>query len=106
MATVNAKTTRASMSSGKRGGSGSDNLTGLKIVPLAPVNPELARRLEIDTPYETQVTFWDGSGGNDDVREGDKLVLTDSGDTYDVAAVGTWAWDDNFVQVFLEETKS
>lgn len=63
MATATASTKRSpAIASGKRG-SPSTNLSGLSCLPLDPVQPELARRLALDTPHELLQTFVsDGTG--------------------------------------------
>jgi len=44
-------------------GNPATNLTGLKCIPLMPVDPELRRRLGLETPHEIKQTFiTDGAG--------------------------------------------
>jgi hypothetical protein len=63
LATVTASTKRSpAIASGKRG-SPATNLTGLSCFPFDPVQPELARRLALDTPHELLQTYLsDGTG--------------------------------------------
>jgi len=36
------------------------HLTGVKCTPIAPLDPELKKRLDIQTPHELLITFADG----------------------------------------------
>ena len=58
--TVTASTKRQpSITSGKRGVP-TTNLTGVKCTPVAPLDPELKKRMDIQTPHELLITFADG----------------------------------------------
>ncbi len=51
MATTDASTKRTKKSEP------ATNLTGLKCIPLMPVDPELRKRLALETPHELKQTF-------------------------------------------------
>jgi hypothetical protein len=62
-ATVSASTKRSpAIASGKRG-TPATLLTGLSCTPLDPVDPEISRRLGLDTPHELLQTFLADSTG-------------------------------------------
>lgn len=87
LATVTAGTKRSPpIVSGKRGVP-TTNLSGLKVLPLDPIDPDLRIRLELDTPHEvlqTQIEF------GPDIQKGD--ILTVGSDEYTIRAVGDWTW--------------
>lgn len=66
MASVSASTKRAQMAGAgvnRKKGAPSTLLTGLRCTPLDPVDPELRKRLALETPHELLQTFLsDGSG--------------------------------------------
>jgi len=67
MATVSASTKRGNMTSGF-----TLNLSGLKCFPLAPVDAETRKRMDLNTPHMVFETFLqDGP----DIKKGDLLVI-------------------------------
>lgn len=62
MAFKDASTRRRGTVSSTSAGAIADHLTGLKCTPLDPVNPEIQKRVALDTPMELLQTFLtDGS---------------------------------------------
>lgn len=57
LASVTASTRRIPPMSGGKTSSPVEYLTGLKILPLAPIEAELRERLELSTPYELARTY-------------------------------------------------
>jgi hypothetical protein len=87
MATLTISTKRPpSIVDGKRGVP-AENLSGVKALPLDPVDPEVRIRLELDTPYEVLQTM---------VEDGVDILAEDivvaGGVEYVVRAVGEWNW--------------
>lgn len=77
------------------------NLTGLKVLPLMPLDPELARRLGLDTPLERLQTYVEGAP---DIVEGDVLVV--GAKEYPIVAVADWPYQsDKCLLLVLEELK-
>jgi hypothetical protein len=100
LASLTASTKRATMSSGKRAAP-TQHLTGLKVHPLDPVDPELRQRLALDTPHELLQTFVEG---NPDIVEGD--VLTVAGEDYPIRSVADWTFGaDVYRHLVIENLK-
>ena len=105
MATVTASTKRAPAVSGGKRGAPTTNLTGLKVTPLDPVDPELRQRLALDTPHELLQTFVEKVDGSSmDIREGDILVVGTT--EYPIRAVAEWVYRNGvYLQLILEDLK-
>jgi hypothetical protein len=104
LATVTCGTKRPpSVASGKRGVPVT-NLSGLKCLPLDPLDASIRTRLELDTPHELlQTMIEDGP----DIVEGD--VLTVGSDEYDIVSVAEWTWRPaatDTLLLILEELKT
>lgn len=88
------------MASGKRGGVAA-NLTGIKCLPLMPIEPEVAETINVDLPYELKETYVDGTL---DIVEGDQFIVNSI--EYAVRAVGEWPWRGaTYLRLFCEEIK-
>jgi hypothetical protein len=86
LASVTASTKRPpAVASGKRGAA-AEQVASLSIWPLAPVSPEIAHRLGLETAHELLQTFTTET----DVLEGD--ILTVSSVDYPIRAVADWNW--------------
>lgn len=103
LATVTCGTERSpSVASGKRGVPVT-NLSGLKCLPLDPLDASIRTRLELDTPHETLQTMIEGGP---DIAEGDVLVV--GSDEYDIVSVADWNWrpaETDTLLLILEELK-
>lgn len=103
LATVTCGTKRSpSISSGKRGVP-TTNLSGLKCLPLDPLDPEIRIRVELNTPHEALQTMIEGGP---DIQEGD--VLTVGSSEYNIRSVADWTWrpaESNTLLLVLEELK-
>ena len=97
LATTAASTKRATMTSGKRG-TAATHLSSVYVMPLYPVDPDLRKRLEIDTPHELLQTFADGSL---DIVEGDVLVV--SGADYPIRSAAEWPFGTTTRRVLVVE---
>jgi len=104
LATVTCGTKRSpSVASGKRGVP-TTHLSGLKCLPLDPVDAEIRTRLELDTPHEVLQTMIEGGP---DIKEGDVLVVGSS--EYDIRSVADWNWRPSATDTLLlvlEELKT
>ena len=80
LATVRARTKRASLTGGHQ-----LYLYDLKCWPLAPVDAETRKRLDLQTPHTVFETFIEGSY---DIRKGDELVIDDV--VYPIRSVAPW----------------
>lgn len=99
MATVTCGTKRATLTGGY-----STNLTGLKCLPLAPVDAETRQRLQLNTPHILLETFLQDAP---DIRAGDKLVI--SAIEYPVKTVEPWTWlptSDTRLHLILEDLRN
>lgn len=85
-ATVACSTKRAILSGDLRGEPVA-YLSGLKCMRLMPLDPELRHSIEIDTPHELLQTFIEG---NDDIIEGDILVIGAS--EYPIRSCAGYPW--------------
>jgi len=101
LATETASTKRTPDISGGKRGSPAENLTGLSITPLDPVDADLQQRLELDTPHELLQSF---VRGDPDIREGDVLVY--DGTDYPIRSCAEWKWgSDVYLRLVLEDLK-
>ena len=98
MATVTASTKRGNMTTGFQA-----NLSGLKCFPLAPVDPETRKRLELNTPHIVYETFFQGDL---DIKKGDLLVINSV--EFPVRSVAVWPWQmtDTRLHVVVEDLRS
>lgn len=81
-----------------------ENLTGVKILALAPLTQQVQQLLGLTA---VAGELWQTSTRETDIREGDVLVV-DSVE-YPVRAVGNWPWRPSGadrVDVVVEETKT
>lgn len=103
LATVTASTKRnPAVSSGKRGEKVT-NITSLTCTPLDPVQPEIAYRAGLESPFEALETYVDKDL---DILKGDDLVVDDK--SYQVKAVAEWGWrrgETEYLHLLLEEVK-
>lgn len=102
LARETASTKRPPAASGGKRGEPEAHLTGIAIWPLVPVDPEIAYRLNLETPHELLQTFTEET----DISEGD--ILTVSSVDYPVRAVADWPWrptGDYRLVVIVEELK-
>lgn len=60
-AIVSCSTKRSPAIAGGKRGTPAANLVGLLCTPLDPVDPDLRRRMELDTPHELLQTFIQGT---------------------------------------------
>lgn len=97
MATVSASTKRATLSNGKRGEPVA-YLSGLKCVPLDPLDPETRQTLQLDTPHELLSTMIDGVH---DIQESDILVV--DGVDYPIRSCAVWTWCSGTVRQLIVE---
>lgn len=67
LTTVRANTKRGNMTTGFQ-----QYLVDLKCTPLAPVDPETRKRLDLNTPHMVFETFLEG---DPDIKKGDLLVI-------------------------------
>ncbi len=101
MASQAASTKRNPLTTSGKRGAPTTNLASIKILPLMPLDPEIAERLNIQLPTEALQTFVDGTL---DILEGD--FLTVSAKDYRIRSVGDWPWTtDGFKALILEEDK-
>lgn len=97
LATVTAKTKRAALTTGWV-----DELTGLKCFPLAPVDPETRKRMDLNTPHMVFETFFQDAP---DIKAGDLLVI-DSVE-YPVRSVAPWPFGvDTRLHVVVEDLRN
>ena len=101
--TDTASTKRSPAAAGGKVGAMVTNLTGLAIVPLLPVSPEVAQFLPLESPREAKETFL----ATADIVEGDRLVV--SSVEYVVRAVAEWTDEStggqSFIRVIVEQIK-
>lgn len=101
--TETASTKRSPAASGGKVGAMTTNVSGLAIVPLMPVSPEVAQYLPLESPREAKETFL----ATADIVEGDRLVV-DSVE-YVVRSVAEWTDDSSggqsFIRVVVEQIK-
>ncbi len=76
------------------------HLTGLSIVPLLPLDAEVAQVLPLNVPREAKQTF---VAGVCDIREGDRLVV--GWREYVIRAVAEWPGGEAFLHLVVEEIK-
>jgi len=97
MATVTAGTKRGNMTTGFQ-----NNLVGLKCFPLAPVDAETRKRLELNTPHVVYETFLqDGP----DIKKGDLLVINTV--EYPIRAVAPWPFfGEPRLHIVIEDLRS
>ena len=89
------------ISGGKRGVPVAYLTTPIKCTPLASVNPEIASRLNLGTPFELKEVYVFEDA---DIKEGD-IATIDSID-YRVVAVAEWNFTGtDHLHVILEENK-
>lgn len=104
LATVTCGTKRATVGATGKRGTPTTNLSGLKCLPLDPLDPEIRIRLELDTPHELLQTMIEGGP---DIKEGD--VLTVGSSEYDIRSVADWTWRPSATDTLLlvlEELKT
>ncbi len=79
-----------------------ENVASMVCTPLDPVDPELRKRLALDTPHELLQTFTEET----DIVEGDILVV--SAVEYPVKSVANWTEfrGDTFLHLIIEELKA
>ena len=102
---VSASTKRPpAIASGKRGAPAA-NLTGLTVMRLDPVDPDIGARLDPDRPHEVLQTF---VKAGPDIVEGD--ILTVSSVDYPILAVEDWYWasvdEADCLRLLVKETKT
>lgn len=88
MATVTASIKRSPISVNGKRGVPVANLTGLKVLPIDPLDPEVQIRLELDGPFELLQTMVED--GPDINRHTDTLVVGTK--EYKIRAVADWNW--------------
>lgn len=99
MATVTCGTKRATLTGGY-----STNLSGLKCLPLAPVDAETRVRLQLNTPHTLWETFLQGAP---DIKAGDKLTI--SSVDYPVRTAEPWNWlpsGDTRIHLIVEDMRN
>lgn len=102
IASQDAATKRATLSgAGVRSGY-SVFLTGLKCLPLMPVDAETRNRPELQTFHEVKETYLESGL---DIDEGDMLVI--DGVDYPVRAVEDWPWrgGETYLRLIVEQLK-
>ena len=103
MATVTASTKRnpgVNLGTGLRSGP-VENLTGLKVLPLMPLDAQIALRMDIATPHEKLQTFVEGAP---DIKEGDVLVV--AAVDYPINSVADWPYHgDTCLLLVVEQLK-
>jgi hypothetical protein len=101
LASVTASTKRSPSVSGGKRAAPVTNLTGVAVWPLTVVDAEIAYRLNLEAPHELLQTFTE----EDDIQEGDFLVV--GSDEYPVRAVADWPWrpGDKRLVLILEQLK-
>ena len=79
-----------------------ESVASMFCTPLDPVDPELRRRLALDTPHELLQTFTEET----DIVEGDILVV--SSVEYPVKSVANWTEfrGDTFLHLIIEDLKA
>lgn len=101
LATVTFSTKRVPAISGGKRGEAVENLTGLKCTPLDPVDPELARKKNLNTSHELLECY---VAGTPDIAEGDYLVV--GGKAYPIRSCADWKWrNETFVHLIVEDLK-
>lgn len=102
LATITITTKRPpAIADGKRGSPQPYITTPLASTPIVPVAPEIANRMNLDTPFELKELY---VFSNADIVEGDFLTY-DSTD-YRVRAVGEWPFlSDTYLHIVVEEDK-
>ncbi len=63
------------------------SIVSLKCTPLDPVDPELKKRLGLETPHTLLQTYVDAGL---DIKVGDILVVSNV--EYPIKACGSWSW--------------
>lgn len=106
LATIEASTKRSPAIDGDGlRGAPATNLDYILITPLDPLDPELARRLDLDTPNEVLQTFISGSP---DIVEGDLLVVGST--EYPIRSIANWPaslrGNDAYLHLIVEELKT
>lgn len=101
MATATARTQRRALSGGKSAGYLA-RLSGVRLLPLMPLDAETRARPELATFHELKETFVETGV---DIAEGDLLTL--AGVAYPVRAVEEWPWVDGsvYLRVLVEQLK-
>ena len=97
--TINASTKRNPAKSGGKIGDPVTNLALIKIVPPMPVDQEIRERYDIQSPRQVWVTY----AQEQDVLEGDILLLSGNSTEFQVSGVGPWPGDDEFLEIIYEE---
>ena len=89
------------ISGGKRG-TATTLVATLACLPLDPVDPELRRRMALDTPHELLQTF---AQGTLDIMEGD--ILVHKGVDYPIRSCAEWIdfHGGTFIHLILENLK-
>lgn len=99
-ATTSANTKRSPAAVGGKIGAPEPKLIGLSIMPLMPVDAEVAAGLPLNSPRESKQTFVEGAL---DIIEGDWLVV--GGVEYVIRSVAEWPGDEAFLHLVVEEIK-
>jgi len=98
LATTSASTKRNPAISGGKIGAPVANLTGLSIVPLAPVSGEYVEKYKLESPRRSYVTYIEGS---QDISVKD--LLTISGSDYEILAVSPFTDPFLYQEILVEE---
>jgi hypothetical protein len=94
MATNTASTKRSGLTSGF-----ATNLTNLKCLPLMPVDAEMRKRLDLNTPHVVYDTYLHGVT---DIKRGDHLVINSV--EYPIRSVAPWPWPpETFIHLVVED---
>jgi hypothetical protein len=97
MATVTASTKRGNMTTGF-----TLYLSGLKCFPLAPVDAETRKRMDLNTPHVVFQTFLQDAP---DIKKGDLLVI--DAVEYPVKSVEPWPFfGENRLQLVIEDLRN
>lgn len=82
------------------GGEPATNLASITIVPLLPLEWELAQTLALNSPRTAYQTFTEAG---QDIEMGDVLVV--DGVEYPIRAVADWPTDDEYLHLVVEAVK-
>jgi hypothetical protein len=101
LATVACSTKRVPAITGGKRGEAATHLSGLTCTPLDPVDPEVVRRLNLNTAHELLQCYITGTP---DILEGDSLVV--SGKAYPIRSCAEWKWrSEVYLHLILEDLK-
>ena len=107
LCTVTASTKKLPPVSGGKRGDPIPSLSGLKCLPLDPVDSRTARRLELPSIIELKQTFTQGTLATTYIESGHLFIDAGTGIEYAVRHVEEWMWSETIqtLRIIIEEVK-